>query len=138
MNAGGLLAVGAALVLVLRRRSSSADVAPVAIEPPPPPVEPTDGPIVRASDAIYLKPLDSDTAVALATQITGDPSRWRELRDAQPSRKRRDLISKGMMSSRWWLRLPPTWYELESIPDTRLTDWDVAILEDPLVASAGE
>ena len=133
MNAGPLVALGAVLLLALKKRQAPG-YAPMTPTPQAPPEQDAGG-IVVTPGTLYLKPLNSDTAVGLAATITGDPSRWKELRDEQPSRRRRDQISKGMMSPSWWLQLPASWVDVDAIPSERLAEFEQAVSEDPLIAS---
>jgi hypothetical protein len=131
MNALPLI-IGGGLLLALTRRKPVTVVVPVAPEPAPP--APADGGATVTPGDVYYVVQPGDTAVELARHWTGDPDRWRELRDAQPARTRRNAISSGIMQAGWRLRVPDNWFAPDDVPNSALQMYADAVIDDPDVA----
>ena len=137
-----LLAGAAVLLLVSRKRGATRTVqVPTAPEvmPQAPDVPPVIDPsttledVVVSADTFYIVQ-PGDTLVELARHWTGDPNRWRELRDQQPSRKRRAQLSAGIIQPGQRLLIPQTWPIPDDVPQSQLESYTRALQADPEVA----
>lgn len=145
MNLTAPLAIVGLLFLAGKRRAPALPPPPLPEEPPPPPVrgpkfstvDTSPGGIVVTPGDLYYVAQPGDTPVDLARHWTGDPMRWRELRDVQPSKRRRAQLSAGIIQPGSRLLLPSSWQLPDDVPNEHVELLDQAVLADPLVASAG-